>query len=120
MLVDDERDILTVVAEYLRRWQFEVYPFSDPRKALEYFEKNPSFFSLVLADIRMPGMTGLELGKSILRLNPKMKMLLMTAFETLEEKVSADLPVVKYQDIIRKPFQLIEVCGAIKKQLQYE
>jgi DNA-binding NtrC family response regulator len=116
LLVDDEPDILTVISEYLKMSEFQVYPFSDPTKALDYFKQNPELFSLVLADIRMPGMNGIELSKRIVEIRPEMKILLMTAYEAVEKNLS-DLPIVRYVDIIKKPFRLMEVCGAIKKQL---
>lgn len=118
MVVDDEPDLLRMVEMYLKAWHFEVDGFSDPIKALTYFQNNPTFFSLVLTDIRMPKMSGLELAQHILQIKPEIKVMFMTAFQldTLDFKRS--LPALKYEDILKKPFRLKDVCGGVKKQLE--
>jgi DNA-binding NtrC family response regulator len=70
MIVDDEPDLLRMVEMYLKAWKFDVDGFTDPIKALTFLQKNPSFFSLVLTDVRMPHMSGLELAQHILRIKP--------------------------------------------------
>ena len=116
MVVDDELDLLRMVEMYLKAWNFEVDAFSDPIDALGFFQKNPSFFSLVLTDIRMPRMTGLELAQHILQIKPDMKIMLMTAFQVDSLELSM-LPIVKYEDILEKPFRLKQICNGVKKQL---
>jgi len=116
MVVDDELDLLRMVEMYLKAWNFEVDAFSDPVEALRFFQKNASFFSLILTDIRMPRMTGLELAQHILQIKPDMKIMLMTAFQVDSLELSA-LPIVKYEDILEKPFRLKQICDGVKKQL---
>jgi DNA-binding NtrC family response regulator len=116
MVVDDEFDLLKVVVMYLKAWNFEVDGFNDPVEALRIFQKDPSLFSLILTDIRMPRMTGLELGQHITQIKPEMKIMLMTAFQV--DTLDLDmLPLVKHWDIIEKPFRLKQICDGIKKQL---
>lgn len=116
MIVDDELDLLRMVEMYLKAWNFEVDAFSDPLEALGFFQKNASFFSLILTDIRMPRMTGLELAQHILQIKPDMKIMLMTAFQVDSLELSV-LPIVKYEDILEKPFRLKQICDGLKKQL---
>jgi len=116
MVVDDELDLLRMVKMYLKAWNFEVDAFSDPIEALGFFQKNASFFSLVLTDIRMPRMTGLEFAQHILQIKPDMKIMLMTAFQVDSLELSV-LPIVKYEDILEKPFRLKQICDGVKKQL---
>jgi len=118
MLVDDETDILLMVRKYLERWGFVVETFDKPAQALAHFEKNYADYSLVLTDIRMPGMTGIEMARFMLRIRPETKIILMTAFDIQPNELAASLPIVKWQDILHKPFRLVEVCNAVKKQLQ--
>jgi CheY-like chemotaxis protein len=63
----------------------------------------------------MPEMTGLEFAQK-LQEKPEIKIVLMTSFELTDELV-ASLPVVRYGEIIRKPFQLVGICNAVRKQL---
>lgn len=61
MLVDDEQDILDTTATVLRHYGiFEVDTFADPLKALDHFQNHSKDYSIVISDIRMPGMSGIE------------------------------------------------------------
>jgi DNA-binding NtrC family response regulator len=117
MVVDDEPDILTVLEIFLKKWEYKVDMFSSPRQALEHFEKNASACSVVLTDIRMPGMSGLELAGKMLKIKPDVKIILMTAFDIPPTELQAGLPAVTHQDLIEKPFYLPQVCREIRKRL---
>jgi DNA-binding NtrC family response regulator len=103
MVVDDEPDILTVLEIFLKRWEYKVDMFSSPLQALEHFEKNASAYSVILTDIRMPGMSGLELAGKMLKIKPHLKIILMTAFDILPAELQAGLPAVTHGDLIEKP-----------------
>lgn len=118
LVVDDEPDLLRTVEMYLKAWNFDIDAFTDPVKALDYFKQNPTFFSLVLTDIRMPGMSGVEFANKILAIRPDMKIMLMTAYDIPPLKSEEGLPLVKYEDILKKPFRLADICQGVKKQLQ--
>lgn len=118
MVVDDEPDLLKMVEMYLRAWGFEVIAFSDPIKALTFFRQNAMFVSLVVTDVRMPGMSGIELAQHILRLKPGTKVMLMTAFQLESLDLGRALPTIKYEDVLSKPFRLKEICGGVKRQLE--
>jgi len=118
LVVDDEQDLLRIVEMYLKSWNFEVDSFTDPIEALAFFKRNSSSFSLVLTDVRMPHMTGLELAYNVLAIKPNTKVMLMTAFQIDTLELKTGLPVIEYQDILKKPFRLKEVCDGVKKHLQ--
>lgn len=118
MLVDDETDLLFLAKTYLEKWGYVVDTFSKPEQALAHFEKHHADYWLVLTDIRMPGMTGIELANLMLRVKPRVKIILMTAYDIKPRELEATLPVVKWQDILHKPFRQVEVCAAVKKQLK--
>src|SRR5688572_11756337 len=103
MIVDDEPDVLRMVEMYLKSWGFEIDAFSDPVKALGYFQNNPTFFSLVLTDVRMPHMSGIELAAHLLRIKSGIKIMLMTAYQIDSLDLESSLPIVKYEDILKKP-----------------
>jgi CheY-like chemotaxis protein len=118
IVVEDEPDLLSIVVRQLRKWNFKVEEFKDPAKALSHFQKNHSRFSLLLTDIRLPGMTGLELAHQMLQINPEIKVLLMTAYELDPQDLKAALPLAMHEDVLRKPFSMFAVCNAIKNKLQ--
>ncbi|MGI0020938.1 MAG: response regulator [Nitrososphaera sp.] len=118
MVVDDESDILTVLEIFLKKWKYKVDMFSSPTRALEHFEKNAIACSVVLTDIRMPGMSGLELAGKLLKIKPGVKIILMTAFDITPAELQAGLPAVTHQDLIEKPFHLPQICREIRKRMQ--
>lgn len=87
LIVDDELLIRNFLAETLRRSDFEVATADDGKKALALFKEHP--FDLVLADMKMPGISGLELLKQIKQLSPATVIIIMTAFGSIENAVEA-------------------------------
>ena len=91
--------------------------FSDSVKALDSFQANPFRYSLILTDVRMPLMSGIELARNMLRINPDIKIVVMTAFEVTDEMLSG-MTTVRHSEILKKPFRLAEICDSVKRQLQ--
>lgn len=118
MVVDDEPDLLRLVELYLRSWGFTVDGFGDPVRALEHFKDNHEQYLLVLTDVNMPNMTGFELATALLKIKPMIKIVIMTAFDITPRDLETLLPIVKYDDLLIKPFKLVEICTAVKRQLQ--
>lgn len=104
MVVDDEPDI--PVPDVIRQWlQLDgstVCTFTDPLAALEHFNLDPKDHHMVICDIKMPGMNGYELVKQIKKNNPKVKIILMTAFEIADKELSRVLTDAKVDAFIKK------------------
>jgi DNA-binding response OmpR family regulator len=117
MVIDDEQDVLKIVELYLEKWNYQVDPFSSSLQALEKFKQKPSEYSLILSDVRMPGLDGVHLAQEIQKVREDANIILMTAFE-MDEYVTDNLPTIKKEDILKKPFKLNEVCSTVKKHLK--
>ncbi|HEU4605844.1 MAG TPA: response regulator [Nitrososphaera sp.] len=117
MVIDDEQDILRLINVALRKYNHDVDVFSEPVKALGHFQQHHDGYSLLLVDVRMPGMSGLEFAKHAKRIAPEIKILLMTAFELNQYELERDLPFVKIDDLLKKPFMLSKICEVIDKHL---
>jgi DNA-binding NtrC family response regulator len=105
-----------IIHRYLEKWNFNVAAFQDPFRALESFEKNSSLFSLILSDVRMPGTDGIHLAKEIAKVKPATQIIMMTTFE-MDDDICRDLPSVKKEEILHKPFRVEQMCLAVKKRL---
>jgi two-component system, cell cycle response regulator CpdR len=116
MIVDDEEDILEVIAMTLEECGYTVEQFSSPQTALQKFKERPEQYPIVLTDIRMPALDGVALSEKVLAIKPDVHILLMTAFD-VDTQIFAKLPTIKKKDILVKPFSLETLCGAIKHQL---
>jgi CheY-like chemotaxis protein len=118
MVVDDDYDIVHVVRRHLEKWGFSVDTFTNPLFALQMFKEHPDRYSVALLDIRMPEMSGLALAELMLRTKPDAKIVIMTAYELVADDLKLSLPTIKREDILKKPFTLLQVCNAVKKQLK--
>jgi response regulator RpfG family c-di-GMP phosphodiesterase len=66
LVLDDEFDILTTIKSFLQKHGFHVYAFTDPHLALEHFQINATIYFLIISDIRIPQMYGLEFIKKVM------------------------------------------------------
>jgi signal transduction histidine kinase/ActR/RegA family two-component response regulator len=78
LIVDDERELVTLTEELLASLGYEPVGFSDARAALDAFRHNPGRFDAVLTDERMQPWDGLELAERIHKIEPRVPILLMT------------------------------------------
>ena len=87
-VVDDDVGTATFFHEALRQNidGISVFSFIDPVKAFEHFTENKENYALVISDLRMPGLNGLELLKKVKTLNPKVRTILMSAYNFEEEE----------------------------------
>lgn len=118
MVVDDEPDLLRMIVINLQKCGFEAETFTAPLNALEYFKMNPLGFSLVMIDVRMPRMSGIELAEKILQVNPNTKIMIMTAYEIDSLTLQPGLPILRQENILKKPFMFNEMCNGVLKMLQ--
>jgi CheY-like chemotaxis protein len=116
MAVDDEPDILNIVKISLAKWGYKVDAFADPVAAIDHFRENASAYSLILTDIKMPGMSGEELARRTKEIRPDIKVMVMTAFE-VNRDLRKDLPSIERHGFLQKPFHAADVCVAVKRHL---
>ena len=104
MIVDDEPDILMTFGTMLGSTSdVDVESFTDSLEALRQFlAKNSGYYNLVIADIRMPKLNGIQLSKILKCLDRDLHILLVTAHDIVEE-VSSMLPEIQRDNIVRKP-----------------
>lgn len=82
MVLDDDFDIATIVKMALQRNGFKnVSVFTESSLAIKEFRESHNNYSLVISDIRMPGMDGFEFANYINEIKPGIKVILMTAFD---------------------------------------
>jgi two-component system, OmpR family, response regulator ChvI len=103
MIVDDERDILITYSAMLYGEGYNIKTFSSPHEAVLHFaHADRSYYDLVILDIRMTDLNGLQLFHRLKAINKDVKILFLSALEASEEILSM-FPELKYGDIIRKP-----------------
>jgi CheY-like chemotaxis protein len=114
LVLDDEPDIATIVKKSLQDLGFRVSAFTNPIVALEYFKLNFKICcSMVISDIRMPGLNGYGFVRKVKAINPEVKIILMTAFEINNIELSKVLPGIKIDAFLQKPFSIRKLKGLI-------
>ena len=107
VVVDDERDIVNQIKRFLEAIDgHKVYAFTHPFAALEYFHSGCKDHQIVISDIRMPGMNGYEFVKQVKKIDPQVKIILMSSFERSDNNLLDLLPDVKIDTFLQKPFSL--------------
>jgi CheY-like chemotaxis protein len=115
MIVDDEIEITTFMKFSLQKCGFNVDSFTDPFLALEHLQINSKDYTIVISDIRMPGLNGFEFVRKIREVKPKIKVLLMTAFDINTNVFSEELLATKVNGFIQKPISEKILNSEIKK-----
>jgi len=75
LVLDDDLDIKALIKMALQKQGYRVFGFTDPFLALEHFKNTHSAYSLVISDLRMPGINGFEFIQRIRTINSKVKIL---------------------------------------------
>jgi DNA-binding NtrC family response regulator len=115
LAVDDDHDIVRLIEQALSKHGFKVSSFTDALMALDYFQTNYNNCSLVLSDIRMPGMNGYEFIKQIKNIDSQVKVVLMSAFEIQQNEFHNMLPHIKVDAFLQKPFHIQQLNDIIEK-----
>jgi DNA-binding NtrC family response regulator len=123
-IVDDDPDIAHVLKRGLLKNRFLVSAFTNPEEALQSFKSNSDDFCLVLSDIRMPGLSGIQLARKVKEINPKVKVVLMTSFEIRDNEFSKVFPSMHVDGFVQKPIgisdltnKILSIIGETKRRL---
>jgi DNA-binding NtrC family response regulator len=113
LIVDDEVGMCDFLSYYLNNHGFEVQTALNGDQAINCFEKGS--FQLVLADIMMPTLDGLEMLRRIKALDPNVVVIMMTAYASLDKAMKA----IKYgaADLLVKPFETHTLLATIQRSI---
>jgi DNA-binding response OmpR family regulator len=120
LIVDDEPDITLPFSVGLEDNGFVVDAFNDPLLALEAFKERKKSYALALLDIKMPKMDGFELYNEIRKVDDKVKVCFVTAFDIQkedEEDWKAVTTLNQKPAFIRKPISIDELVKRVKAEL---
>ncbi len=114
LVIDDEKAICASL-EYLFEDQFNVYTTVDPNKGLALMKKYP--IDVVLMDLRIGDQSGLDYIEPMLTINPQAKIIMMTAYGTIESSLSAIKKGA--HAYIEKPLNMEELKMLVDKSIEY-
>jgi DNA-binding NtrC family response regulator len=95
-----------------------VFSFNDPIKAFEHFTENKENYALVISDLRMPGLNGLELLKKVKTSNPNVRTILMSAYNFEEEELYQEYMIeTVINSTIAKPITIKRLYQIVREEL---
>jgi DNA-binding NtrC family response regulator len=113
LVVDDDSDIVQVLKVGLLKNRFLVDAFTNPDEALQSFKSDAESYCLLLSDIRMPGLSGIQLARKVKEINPAIKTVLMTAFEIRDSEFSKVFPSTQVDGFVQKPIGIRDLTDKI-------
>src|SRR2546425_9506309 len=118
MLVEDEPDVLFAFKTILISEGYNVDTFTDSFEALKHFIKlNRPYYDLVILDIRMSGMNGIQLYQKLKRIDDDLRVIFVTALDAARELISI-LPDLNSQYIVRKPIAARDFIKVVNKAVR--
>jgi DNA-binding response OmpR family regulator len=117
LVIDDDLDITTTFREALEGSRsFSVHIYNDPQQALSEFEAGS--YDILLLDVRMPYLNGFELYREIKKIDHKVKVCFITAYETYYEQLKKDFPKLDVSCFIKKPVRPDDLIRRIIEELE--
>jgi len=106
MIVEDDIDTGRLISLYLARSGFDTISFTEPLVALDHFKQYPRRYCLILLDMSMDDLSGIELSKALRKYNSQVKILLITGYSKEEISNGIEYNRAKISDVIQKPIEL--------------
>ncbi len=115
LVVDDDRDMCQMLEADLRLREFDVQWFTAPKEAFEAAKQED--FDVVLTDLNMPGMNGIELCERIVSNRPDIPVVVVTAFGSMETAIEA-IRVGAF-DFVTKPFDMEMLALTLNRAVRH-
>ncbi len=115
LVVEDDESVRTLAARALERDGHAVNVAADGAQGLSLIRDAAGSYDLVVSDIRMPEMDGIEMAKAAAALFPAMKILLMTGYADQRERAEELNGIIL--DVVQKPFTLAEIRSRVDRAL---
>ncbi|MFH1136168.1 MAG: PAS domain S-box protein [Pseudomonadota bacterium] len=115
LVVDDERAVLEIAVDVLTDAGYRVEAAQSGEEALDIFRRDPGKFHLVLLDLGMPGMGGRACLEELIRLNPRIKVVIASGY-SLEDGPDSPLRAGA-RKYVRKPYRLNELLREVRRTI---
>lgn len=120
LLIDDDKDVLTVLKRSLELKGMDTYGFTNPVLAVEHFRNNAANYDIVVTDIRMPQMNGFQVARAVKEIRSDIKLAFITAFEINRSEFEKVLPSTKVDAFITKPVKSAMFVEIIDGVMQHQ
>jgi DNA-binding NtrC family response regulator len=108
-VIEDEIDVLNLYQEVLENEGYTVFAYNDPIEAINNIQQMPEEFGLVISDYRMPLINGFEVCAKLIDLNPELKVVIISAFDLMEEDRNSKFT------FINKPITIAKLISVVNE-----
>jgi PAS domain S-box-containing protein len=115
LLVDDEAPLAMIGTKMLQHLGYNVTAFTSAKEALAAFSRQPHECDLVITDLTMPGMTGIDLADALLEVRRDMPIILATGY--IEESIREQASLLGFREILVKPLSGQVLAEAVQRVL---
>jgi DNA-binding response OmpR family regulator len=116
LIVDDEPDVTFTLKKGLEEEGFQIDIFNDPLEAQSYFKAGQ--YDMLLLDVNMPKLNGFELYRELKKIDARVKICFITAFEFYYDEFRRVFPKLNVRCFVRKPITINELAKILKEELQ--
>jgi DNA-binding NtrC family response regulator len=108
-VIEDEIDVLNLYQEVLENEGYTVFAYNDPIEEINNIQQMPEEFGLVISDYRMPLINGFEVCAKLIDLNPELKVVIISAFDLMEEDRNSKFT------FINKPITIAKLISVVNE-----
>lgn len=116
LYLDDDEALVFLVRRLLQRRGYQVTAFTDQAQAIAAVRANPQGFDLLLSDHNMPGMSGLDVARAVLALNPALPVALISGY--LSDELQAQALNAGVREVIFKTDAVDAFCDVVARLLR--
>jgi CheY-like chemotaxis protein len=118
LVVDDEVTLIVAYQRMLKRLNYQAVTCTHPHEAIKLFNSSPNAFDLVITDLAMPDMNGMEVMRQIRKIRPKLPVIIATGYKPATGESSR--PENQPDGYVQKPFAILTLAEMLHKLLQRE
>ena len=113
--LDDEEQLVDLVTRMMERMGYNVTGMTRPTEAIDAVRADPMRFDLVLSDLGMPGMSGIDLAEELLQIRPDLPIIITSGYVRAEDARRAEQ--IGVRDVVMKPNTVAEIGQLIRDRL---
>jgi len=118
LLVDDEEVIVHLEQQILKRLGYNVTAFTRSKDALKVFKEKPDNFDLVITDMAMPDMTGVELAHELFKIRQDIPMIICTGFsDRINEQEARNFGIM---GVLKKPMSRTQIARMVRNVIDHD
>lgn len=115
LYLDDDDTLVFLVRRLLERRGYQVSGFTDQRQALDALRQAPDAFNLLMTDYNMPGMSGLDVAREALRIQPQLTVALASGY--IADDLQAQAREAGVREVVFKTDAVEEFCDVVARLL---